>query len=118
MKSVTRWRVKGKLKIVLILLFLFSALFITYQFLYYTSLTRYQLQESHDNLANNEFKSPDRAETLNFKETNNNNNKLEAVSTQSQRVGIGKPIFSGQILLGKTHHLICWYSQFTTERLK
>lgn len=48
MKTVIRWiRVKGKLKIILALLFVFSILFMTYQILYYTSLTKYQSQESH-----------------------------------------------------------------------
>ncbi|CAG7838443.1 unnamed protein product [Allacma fusca] len=56
MRSLIRWRFKGKLKIILILLFLFSALFMSYQILYYTSLTNYQSQESHKQVLNSKSK--------------------------------------------------------------
>jgi hypothetical protein len=39
-------RVKGKLKYVVILLFAFSLLFLTYQLIYYTNLNNYQSEES------------------------------------------------------------------------
>ena len=41
------WKLKGKLKVLTVLLFLFSSLFITYQIISYVTITNYQAEEAH-----------------------------------------------------------------------
>lgn len=49
-------RIRGKLKFILVLLFAFSLLFLSYQLIYYTNLTNYQSQENQRNINNNKHK--------------------------------------------------------------
>jgi hypothetical protein len=46
----TRWIFRGKLKLILVLLFTFSLLFMSYQIIYYASLNQYQSDESEAQL--------------------------------------------------------------------